>query len=135
MAIGILLVTHAGVGKALKETATTLLGNNLPTRVELVSVPWTNDTEDTLTEARTLRDEADSGDGVLVMTDTYGTTPANIATKLFESVKDNGNTRVVCGLNLSMLLKTLNYCQLDLDAAVDKALLGGREGIMECCGK
>jgi len=35
----------------------------------------------------------------------------------------------VTGMNLPMLVRLLNYPQLDLDALADKAVSGGRDGV------
>ena len=127
MTIGILLVTHVDIGDTIKETAQALLGGRLPTQVEVVSVPWSADTDGVVQKARALRDKLNKN-GVLVLADAYGATPANIAGRLL----DAADTRVVCGLNLPMLLKALNYCHLELDEVTSKALDGGRDGIREC---
>ena len=69
-----------------------------------------------------------SGDGVLVLTDLYGSTPSNIACKL----RRHGHVRVVSGVNLPMLIRVLNYPDLDLDSLKEKALSGGRDGVLSC---
>ena len=68
----------------------------------------------------------DHGAGVLILTDLYGATPSNIAHRLVEENK----TVVVTGLNLSMLMRVLNYPNLSLEELVDKACRGGGEGVV-----
>ncbi|MBW3546289.1 MAG: hypothetical protein KY428_11955, partial [Bacteroidetes bacterium] len=64
----------------------------------------------------------DSGDGVLVLTDAFGSTPSNIAMRLS---RQSGVT-VVSGLNLPMLLRVMNYPQLSLEELqINNALPGG----------
>lgn len=128
MAIGILLITHPNIGETVQETARSLLGGSLPTSVETLSVPLTTATEDIARRAREMRDRLDAGDGVLVLADAYGATPANIA----RSLLNTPNTRLVCGLNLPMLLKALNYSRLPLNEVASKAMIGGRDCILEC---
>jgi len=62
---------------------------------------------------------------VLVLTDLYGSTPSNIAQKLIAQ----RNVHVVSGLNLSMLIRILNYPQLPLLELSEKAVSGGKDGI------
>ena len=63
---------------------------------------------------------------VLVMTDIYGASPANLALKLLEPGRIEG----VAGLNLPMLLRALTYRQQGMEILVQKALSGGREGVI-----
>ena len=70
----------------------------------------------------------DHGQGVLILTDIYGSTPSNIACAL--STKEN--VRIISGINLPMLIRVLNYPNLELDELVLKAISGGQEGIMDC---
>ena len=65
---------------------------------------------------------------VLVLTDLYGSTPSNIACRLHRL----SNVRVVSGINLPMLIRVLNYPDLDLDELAHKALTGGRDGVLTC---
>lgn len=124
MSIGILLITHPGVGTALLATATRLL-EACPLRAHCLDVPLGADTEQILTQAREALDELDDGHGVLVLTDAFGATPSNIACQLSES----GHASVVSGLNLPMLIRVFNYSSEDLDALVQKAAEGGMRGI------
>ena len=69
----------------------------------------------------------DSGDGVLILTDMFGSTPSNIA-KEFSQKK---NVNVISGVNLSMLLNIFNYPSLNLREITKKALEGGKDGVMQ----
>ena len=79
-------------------------------------------------QAQGMVQELDRGDGVLVLTDMYGSTPSNIAAGL----QKEGKVSVVAGINLPMLIRVLNYPFLDLAALAEKALSGGRDGILPC---
>ena len=80
-----------------------------------------------LPQAIRLTRQLDQGDGVLVMTDVYGATPANMACKLLIPGKVEG----VAGVNLPMLVRALTYRHEPLDVVVRKALSGGVEGVMQ----
>jgi mannose PTS system EIIA component len=127
MKVGIMLITHGQIGSALLDSAITVLDvHPLPTRV--LTVNSNCDPDATLDTAEQALAELNSGDGVLVLTDLYGSTPSNIACKL----RRHGHVRVVSGINLPMLIRVLNYPGLDLDSLEEKALSGGRDGVLTC---
>ncbi|HEY1393285.1 MAG TPA: PTS fructose transporter subunit IIA [Methylibium sp.] len=64
---------------------------------------------------------------VLILTDVFGATPANLAQRLAEG----GNVKVVTGVNVPMLWRSLNYAQEPLDTLVARALAGGAQGVMQ----
>ena len=74
-----------------------------------------------------LVEELDQGGGVLVLTDLLGSTPTNIAQRLLPE----SGIRIVAGVNLGMLLNVLNYPSLALADLVEKAVQGGRGGVLE----
>lgn len=129
MKVGLLLITHGPVGQDLLDTAIAVLGT-CPLQTRCLSVPMNCDPDALTTRGKSLVEELDEGDGVLIMTDLYGSTPSNIACRL-------GGERVVvvAGLNLPMLIRVLNYPALGLADLQTKALSGGRDGIMTCPGK
>ncbi|MFO1258370.1 MAG: PTS fructose transporter subunit IIA [Gammaproteobacteria bacterium] len=127
MSVGILLVTHSGIGNALLNTAYNTFGN-LPLPITQLSVSRDPDPELMVTKAAYLVKKLDSGQGVLIATDMYGSTPSNIA----QNLQNLGYPiRIVSGLNLPMLFRILNYPFLSLSELVEKALSGGKEGIVE----
>ena len=81
MAVGILLVTHPGIGTTLLAVATRLL-HQLPLKVEAFEVPFDGDPDALLPQASAMLRRVDGGDGVLVLTDLYGATPSNLAGQL-----------------------------------------------------
>ena len=69
----------------------------------------------------------DGGDGVLVLTDLYGASPANLAAKV---ARLGTPVRRVSGLNLPMLLRVMNYAELPLDELPAIAAAGARNGVI-----
>lgn len=128
MSIGVLLITHDQVGQALLHTATATLGM-CPLPVEVLAVKRGDDPELLLDQAKELVASLNIGDGVLVLTDMYGSTPSNIARALQVSTL----VEVVAGVNLPMLIRILNYPRLSLMELTAKAVSGGRDGIFDCC--
>ncbi|GGZ53793.1 hypothetical protein GCM10008101_03670 [Lysobacter xinjiangensis] len=125
MTVGILLVTHEGIGTALRGVAERLL-TPMPLRVEVLEVPFDADPEAILPAASAALRRADGGDGVLVLTDLYGATPSNLAGRLSRL---GTPVRRVSALNLPMLLRVLNYADLALDELPAIAIAGGRNGV------
>jgi PTS system ascorbate-specific IIA component len=61
----------------------------------------------------------------LVLTDVTGATPANVARRLV----NRPNTRLVAGVNLPMLLRTVCYRHESLDQLTERAMDGGTQGV------
>ena len=127
MSVGLLLLTHETMGDALIATARHILGR-IPLALEAQAVPPGSDVEAALRDAAARVRRLDSGEGVLVLTDVYGATPSNVAQRLPELGLD---VRRVSGLNLPMLLRTLNYPEQALAELAQTAANGGRAGIVE----
>lgn len=124
--VGILVISHLGIGREMVNTARTMLGM-CPLQIEVLSVMPDSDPDSMAREARFGIARLNQGAGVLVLTDMYGSTPSNIAAHLM-----GDQVRVIAGVNLPMLVRVLNYPGLGLDELVNKALSGGREGILLC---
>jgi PTS system ascorbate-specific IIA component len=126
MATGVLLLTHTGLGEALMAAARGVVGN-LSLRVAATEFGMGDDvTQYGYRAARQLRD-LDEGDGVLVLTDLYGSTPSNVAAQL---ASQGVSMRRVSGLNLPMLLRVLNYPEQPLDELAQTAASGARSGVV-----
>jgi len=128
---GIIIVVHAPLGEAMREFAVHVLGdagNNMVVHDILAS-----DMPEDLAPIVT-RDicRADKGDGVLVLTDLIGATPANIARLAVTNAQALGTQcYVVAGLNTSMLLRALTSRNQGLEQVRSKALAGGVQGCLQ----
>ncbi len=98
--IGIVIVTHSGLGEALIEAAECVLGGPLEATTA-VSV-------DLKHRAETLREKigagikaVDQGDGVIILTDMFGGTPSNLSLSFLEE----GRIDVLTGVNLPVLIR------------------------------
>lgn len=127
MNVGVLVITHGEIGIALLDEAISILGV-CPLPTASLAAPAGCDPDQVLASAEQAVRELDNGDGVLVLTDLYGSTPSNIACRLY----GHHNVRVVSGINLPMLIRILNYPNLDIDELVHKAVTGGRDGVITC---
>ena len=126
MTVGVLLVTHEGVGGAIAAAAKVVMPT-LPLRLGVFEVPW--ESRDREFDARALRlalRQLDQGEGVLVLADIFGATPFNMAAE-----NDPGCIEMrVSGLNLPMLLRVLNYPEKNLRELAEAARDGGRAGVV-----
>jgi PTS system ascorbate-specific IIA component len=127
MSVGILLATHGKLGHVLLETITDMIGD-LSLATDVLEVRRVQATDVLLLQGRRMIERLDDGDGVLILTDLFGATPSNIASRLLE----HGGTALVSGINLPMLITVFNYPKLDLAALARAAMKGGQDGIAEC---
>lgn len=127
MSIGLITITHNGIGEQVIDAACQILGRPHIAMRHLVFAPddRVEDVESALSGAIT---DLDSGDGVLVLSDLFGATPCNIAHR----ATGDHDVRVLSGINLPMALRALNYAYLDLAEVVERAAEGGRSGVIEC---
>jgi PTS system ascorbate-specific IIA component len=123
--IGILLVTHFGLGESLIQCACHVL-NKRPQQIQQLGVAAQDDPLDALPLARDLIKLVDNGRGVLVLTDLYGATPSNIVLKLLEAGRIEG----VTGVSLPMLLRALTYRDKDMETLIARSIAGGRDGVV-----
>jgi len=130
--IGILIIAHGGFGESLLECAKHVIGNE-PRQVAYLAVTNHDDPDHLLPVAQNLVAKLNEGDGVLVLSDMYGATPCNIVSKLLVP----GVVEGVAGVNMPMIVRTMTYRHESLMALVEKAVTGGREGVVhfsrECC--
>jgi PTS system ascorbate-specific IIA component len=124
MAVGVLLVTHRGIGAELLASAERILGR-LPLPAAAIGMRSDDDCGATAAAIAARLAELDQGDGVLVLTDLFGATPSNLVRQAVDAYP----CAIVTGLNLPMLVKVFNYPDLDLPSLAEKALEGGHQGV------
>jgi PTS system ascorbate-specific IIA component len=123
--VGILIFSHGSLGDSLVHCANHVMGYKGSYLLDLRINTW--DSPDVVEErARTLIEQLDSGDGVLMLCDICGATPCNIATRLVVP----GKVECVAGVNLPMLIRVLTYRNAPLTEVTEKALDGGRGGVI-----
>lgn len=128
MSIAILILTHDLVGTSLLKAAERTLGA-LPENIEALPICNDCELEKILLQVQiVLAKLQQNSAGILILTDLYGSTPYNVA----QHFNDGQSIRVISGINLSMLLRVLNYPELSLDLLCEKALTGGKEGVINC---
>ena len=123
--IGILIISHGDLGNSLIHCANHVMGKR-PEHLIHLGVTIQDDPDVIILNALELLKQLDCGDGVLILSDICGATPCNIATELVNP----GRVECLSGVNLSMLIRALTYRNESLEFSVEKALSGGKEGVM-----
>lgn len=123
--IGVVVLAEKALAAGLLGAAARTLGN-LPPGLLAVAVDCAAPPEVIADNIQKALRDADYGRGVLILADLYGATHTNLACRQLE----RGRIELVTGVNLPMLLKTLNYRQLGMDELIDKAVSGGGGGIV-----
>lgn len=127
MSVGVLLITHDGIGTAMIDSLKMIMNHNLPLPIRSLPIRFDVDPLSYCYHAENIVESMNQGKGVLVLTDLFGATPCNVACRLLP----NYRVRIVCGVNLPMLVKIMNYPSADLDTLANKALSGGVQGVID----
>jgi len=122
----LLLIAHSPLASALAEVAR----HTFPECASLLralDVPPDMPPQEVQAKALAMLSDATE---TLILTDVFGATPCNVAQRLADGVR----VRVVTGVNVPMLWRTLCYAGEPLDALVNRALVGATQGIMQAGG-
>ncbi len=101
--IGIVIVTHGHLGDALVDTAAIILGEP-PGAVVPVSIDLTQDINTLRQKIQDRIKQVDHNKGILILTDMFGGTPSNLSYSFLEE----GRVEVISGVNLPVLIKSVN---------------------------
>ena len=122
--VGFLLVSHGRIAESFLEVSLEIVG---PVKgVQVVSLAEPIDEEKVMEDIRKARKEIDQGDGILILTDMFGGTPANLCFSLLEDPL----VEVLTGMNLPMILQILSSRKdASLAELAGIAMRCGRENI------
>ena len=116
--VGLVVATHGHLGEELLRTAEGIVGALPLSRA--VSVSSGRPVEEARAELSEAIRAVDQGEGVLVLTDMFGGTPANLALTFLD-----GRVEVLTGVNLPMVLKFAATRGDGLALPATAELLGG----------
>jgi PTS system mannose-specific IIA component len=122
---GILIIAHAPLASALRQCVAHVFTDR-PEGLAALDVQPNMPPEETLAQARIILSQLGTQQ-VLVLADVFGATPCNVALQLVDGV----NSKLITGVNLPMLLRTVSYRHESLDALVSRALIGATQGVMQ----
>ena len=122
--VGLLLVSHGRIAESFLEVSLEIVG---PVKgVQVVSLAEPIDEEKVMEDIQKARREIDKGDGILILTDMFGGTPANLCFSLLEDPM----VEVLTGMNLPMILQILSSRKdASLAELAGIAMRCGRENI------
>lgn len=127
--IGTLILTHGGLAREFLAAAREIAGELV--QFEAVSLEWSDGYEEAAVKVAAALARLDTGDGVLILADTFGGTPCNVALRF----QRPGSVEVVSGINLPMVMRLAclgNRQQMDLEAMAHWLQEKGRRSI--CVG-
>ena len=119
------MIAHAPLASSLKAVAEHAYPDCAPQLAALDVLPSVP-VEEVEAQARQIL-ERHAAREVLIFTDVFGATPCNIAQRLADGVR----IKVVAGVNVPMLWRTLCYVDESLDAVVSRAISGATQGVMQ----
>jgi PTS system mannose-specific IIA component len=102
--IGLVVIAHFNLAKEMVAATELIVGKQ--EQFESIGIFPDEDIDKTRGKIIEALKKADSGDGVMILTDMFGGTPSNISLSFLEE----GKVEVVTGVNLPMLIK-LNTCR------------------------
>ncbi|WP_367716906.1 PTS sugar transporter subunit IIA [Nitratireductor sp. GISD-1A_MAKvit] len=122
--IGLVLVTHGQLAEEFRHAVEHVVGHQ--ENLETVSIGAEDDMEQRRRDIVDAVAKADTGAGVIILTDMFGGTPSNLAI----SVMDAGRVEVIAGVNLPMLIKLSSArANDDMAQALEEAQAAGRKYI------
>jgi PTS system mannose-specific IIA component len=122
--IGMVLVTHGALAHEFKSALEHVVGPQ--DRCETIAIGPDDNMETRRNDILKAIDDAEDGDGVIILTDMFGGTPSNLAI----SVMQNRQVEVIAGVNLPMLVKLARIrADMPIKEAVNMAQEAGRKYI------
>ncbi|MDE5878755.1 MAG: PTS sugar transporter subunit IIA [Desulfovibrio sp.] len=122
--VGIIIVSHGDYGSAILRTAEFILGP--VSDCSSISVDAAHEVSETVRRLEDAAQRLDKGAGVIILTDMFGGTPANLALSLL----GNHQVEVVTGVNMPMLLKVCTSRDTPLEELARQAGDAGMRGIV-----
>jgi PTS system ascorbate-specific IIA component len=122
---GLLIIAHSPLASSLKAVAQHTFPD-CGRRLEALDVLPEETIEEIEVRARILLRQVSTPDA-LIFTDVFGATPCNVAQRLADGV----HVKVIAGVNVPMLWRSLCYADESLDAVVARAVAGATQGVMQ----
>lgn len=122
---GFMIIAHAPLASSLKAVAAHAFPDCLPV-VEALDVAADTPPDQIEAQARAMLERVRKPEA-LIFTDVFGATPCNVAQRL----ADGTQVRVIAGVNVPMLWRSLCYSNESLDAVIARAVAGATQGVMQ----
>ena len=125
---GLLIIAHAPLASSLKAVA----GHTFPdcaALLEALDVSPDMPPDAIEAQAREMLSRVRNPDA-LIFTDVFGATPCNVAQRLASSV-EGAQVKVIAGVNVPMLWRSLCYADESLEMLAARAVAGATQGVMQ----
>ncbi len=124
MSVALFFVTHEGIASNLLKIGEAIIQKS-NSNMSYLEVPMDTAIDKILNNIEDKISQLNIDDGILFITDIYGSTPSNIAQQ--SAIKHNAN--LISGVNLPMVIRLLNYRDESEQNLLQKALDSARQGI------
>ena len=124
MNIALFFITHEGIASNLLRIAEAIL-QQPNSNIDYFEVPMDALTEKACETIENQVTQLDTDNGILFITDIFGSTPSNIAQK----IANKHAAKIISGVNLPMVIRLLNYRNESETELLHKALDGAHQGI------
>ena len=128
--ITLIVIAHSEIAGGLVSCVEHIVAKRV-SNLHVTPVRKTEDAQHILERAEKFINQVSHDRQVLLLTDLFGATPSNIATRLVKP----GKIEMITGLNMPMLLRAISYIDRDLHTCIEKALEGARNGIIYLNGQ
>ncbi len=121
--IGIVIVAHGGLAAEYLAAVEHVVGPVAQVRAIAIAAEF--DRARKAAEISDAADAVDTGDGVIVVVDMFGSSPSNLSLPACA----HGNRKILYGANLPMLVKLAKSRHMGIDEASTAAMAAGRKYI------
>lgn len=126
MSIALFFITHEGIASNLIAIGEAII-KNTKNNLSCFEVAMDADTASAVDDIENNLAQLDTKEGVIFITDVFGSTPSNIAQRL----ADKHHAHLISGVNLPMVIRLLNYRDAAENTLIQKALDGAKQGIQQ----
>lgn len=126
MSIALFFITHEGIASNLIAIGEAII-KNTKNNLSCFEVAMDADTASAVDDIENNLAQLDTKEGVIFITDVFGSTPSNIAQRL----ADKHHAHLISGVNLPMVIRLLNYRDAPENTLIQKALDGAKQGIQQ----
>ena len=124
MSTALFFITHEGIADSMLTIGEAII-QKPNENLSYVEIPMDADTESIAQDIEHRLTQLKLDDGLLFITDIYGSTPSNVAQK----IAGRYSADLISGVNLPMVIRLLNYRNKDKQTLIKKALTGAKHGI------
>jgi mannose PTS system EIIA component len=122
---GLLIIAHAPLASSLKAVAEHAFPE-CAAHLAALDVPPNMPVEEIEAQGRQMLESVRTPEA-LIFTDVFGATPCNVAQRLADGVQ----VKVVAGVNVPMLWRSICYGGDTLDQVIARAVAGATQGVMQ----